>query len=134
VTVVRQLLGIEYIRLRDINEGFVPKPEASVVVIAEDEEGEICGRLMLLPILHLDGIWMREDMRNNVKGGRTAVRIEQEMMRILKEGKIREVQVDVYRDDLESYLSRMGYYKMDKIISVFRKEITNGNRTSDHSG
>lgn len=131
MTVVRQLLGIEYIRLRDINEGFIPKPEASVVVIAEDEEGEICGRLILAPILHLDGIWMREDMRDNVKGGRTAVRIEKEMMRILEEADIRAVQVDVYKPELESYLGRLGYYKMEDIISVFRKEITNGNRTRD---
>jgi len=131
---VRQLMGIEYIRLKDIEEGFVPKPEASLVVIAEDENGEICGRLMLLPILHLDGIWIREDLRDNLKGGRAAVRIEKEMMRILEEAQITGVQVDVYKPELESYLSRMGYRK-EKIISVFRKEIRNGNRNGgDHSG
>ena len=124
--VVRQLLDIEYIRLREVGQGYVPKPEGSVVVIAEDDKG-ICVRLMLLPILHLDGIWIREDLRNNPVGGRAALKVEKEMTRILEEADIKCVQVDVYRDDMEKFLGKLGYYKMDKIISVFRKEFSNGN-------
>ena len=122
---IRILPAIEYIRLKDIEEGFIPNPDGSVVVVAEDEDGEICGRIMLVPFLHLDGIWLREDKRK----GRVMIKMEKALVELMEDNDISGVQVDVYVTKMEEYLSRWGYEK-SKIISVFRKEFSNGNGRS----
>lgn len=121
-TTVRRLPDGEYDRLQEIAEGFTPTPEGSVVVVAEDEEGEICGRLMLLPLLHLDAVWIRGDKRRAT----TLARLEKKMVQVLTDAEISAIFVNVALKEMEGYLTRWGYKKMD-VISVFSKELQNGN-------
>lgn len=75
------------------------------VLVIEDEDGQICACWALIPALHAEGVWSREDMR-----GRPQVLFK--MMALLKDRVttkgFRRVFTSATSDDVRQLITRIG--------------------------
>lgn len=71
--VVRPLAPEEYSRLAGLPFTSVigiPDPQLCSVLVAENSAGEIVGLWSAMPVVHLEGLWVREDYRKTTVLGR----------------------------------------------------------------
>jgi N-acetylglutamate synthase-like GNAT family acetyltransferase len=113
---IRRLAASEFPVLATIHEGYVPDPSISVALVFK-QEGEIVGRVFLLAPTHVEGPWVREDLRGGLIGHRLMESAEQEA----KSRGITKLFAYAADDKLANYLDRMGYQKQP--FTVWAKEI-----------
>ena len=114
---VRALDPAEYPRLKDIPDGFLPDPENSRVIVAEDENGNIVGRMMLIAVAHLEGPWIAPSRRS----GSLLYRMEKQMIAEAREAGLKALLAFTQEDTNTSYLERLGWTRTN--FTVLSKEI-----------
>jgi hypothetical protein len=110
---VKRLAPDEYEKLRNVEEGYVPDPAHSIVIVAELDE-KIVGRAMLIRPFHVEGTWLDHSIRKGTVGIRMFRLLEEEVK------KIGMTKIFSYSqsDEVSGYLERMGYKKQDVTIWV----------------
>lgn len=96
----------EFPMLASISDGVVPDPKSSRAILANDENG-IAGRVFLMSPTHVEGPWVRGDLRGSTLAARLMFRAEQEA----KDCGITRLFAYAASDELADYLSRLGYKK-----------------------
>ena len=104
--VIRQLEPHEYSRL-DNHEGLggVPAPRTADYIIAEDDEGTICAFWCIIPVAHVEPVWIAPEYRNTTISGRLwrGIRTYLDKVRLSK------VYCFAATPPVASYLSRLGF-------------------------
>jgi len=113
---IERLPEDQYDSLLEIEEGYCPDPNSSIVVVAKDD-GEIVGRMFLLSLAHIEGTWINKQHRNGTIAFRMIKLMEQEAKKI----GINTLFAYSKSDDVSGYMERLGYKKTDMV--VFEKEI-----------
>ncbi len=113
---IERLSEKDFDSLLAIQEGFKPDPKNSIAVVAK-VDGEIIGRLMLLPVAHVEGAWVHQRFRNGT--------ILERMTRMI-EGQailsgISTVFVYSQSEEMDGYIERLGYHLSP--LRVFRKDL-----------
>ncbi len=102
---IRTLPAPEYPRLASIEEGTVPNPDHSIVVVAEDDDGNIVGRMMLVVVPHLERTWLAPEAR----GGTVAYRLERAICAEAEAAGLRTVFAYTTTPEHTSYMERLGW-------------------------
>ncbi len=113
---IERLPPEQFDSLEAIEEGFRPDPSSSIAVVAK-YDGEIIGRLMLLPVAHVEGAWVHERFRN----GTILERMTKEIEKQAREAGISTVFVYSQTAEMDGYIERLGYDRSP--LRVFRKEL-----------
>ena len=95
---------------RNLDPESLAWPDESVVIYAFNENNEIIGRIGALPLLHIEGVWVREDNRNSFMFQNLVNKIED----LLKEEN-RKVAMAFALDskpEMKNYLERLNYSEM----------------------
>lgn len=106
LTRIHRLRPEEYPQLRLVHEGFCPDPSISVALVAKRDE-EIVGRVFLMAPAHVEGPWVREDLRGGIIGHRLMDSAELEA----KSRGISKLFAYAADETMADYLSRLGYRK-----------------------
>lgn len=107
----------EFPVLASISDGVVPDPKSSRAILANDENG-IAGRVFLMSPTHVEGPWVRGDLRGSTLLARLMFRAEQEA----KDCGISKLFVYAANEELADYAKRLGYQK--EPYTVWTKELT----------
>lgn len=113
---VRKLEPSEYPLLELVHEGFRPDPDMSIALVVE-KDNDIVGRVFLLAPAHIEGPWVREDLRGGYVGKLLIDAAE-------KEARLRGItRLFAYAVDgqIENYLERLGFEKSP--MTVWTKEL-----------
>ena len=105
---IRQLPVEEWGRLEGHPEwnGFMPDPQTSIVVVAEDEEeGGIIGTWCMVLMPHMEGFWIHPDHR---KKSTLPVRLFRGMEQVLRENNLNVVLSWADDDKIGEYIERLG--------------------------
>jgi hypothetical protein len=81
----RKLEKDEWYRLKpifEVEEWPMPSKDLATAAVAEDEEGRICGVLILQVQLHCEPLWIREESRGSVTFRGLAGVVAEEVLRI----------------------------------------------------
>lgn len=113
--VIRLLDSAEYERLAYVEEGYVPDPDSSLALVVE-EEGKIVGRMMLIPMYHIEGTWIEQEHR----GGQILARMMKHMEDAAKSKGLTKL-LSYATPEVESYIERLGYTKQQ--LTVWAKDI-----------
>jgi N-acetylglutamate synthase-like GNAT family acetyltransferase len=113
---VERLPNDEYDSLLSIEEGYVPDPKASIVVVAKFDE-QIIGRMMLIGLKHVEGAWINKRFRC----GSILERMTKEIEDQARAAGIKTVFVYSETHDMDDYIQRLGYERSP--LRVFRKEL-----------
>lgn len=113
---VERLPDNEYDTLMSVEEGYVPDPQASIVVVAKFN-GEIVGRMMLIGVKHVEGAWINKQYRS----GTILERMTEEIEKHAREAGIKTVFAYSETHDMDGYIERLGYERSP--LRVFRKEL-----------
>jgi N-acetylglutamate synthase-like GNAT family acetyltransferase len=109
------LLPGDYAKANSIdNAGFTP--DNSIVAIVEDEASNPIGRIAIVLLPHIEGIWIHPDHRNGTIGAK----LEQAACAKLSSLGADTVLAFAIDTKLESYLERLGY---TKFATAWKKEI-----------
>lgn len=112
---IRRLEGLEYHKLNQIgDDDFIPDPEKSIAIIAENEQ-KVIGKVLLLAPAHIEGIFIEPAWRNGTVMNRLVAAVELEAR---AEG-ITKVMAYAKDTEMEHYIERLGYRRMP--ISVWAK-------------
>lgn len=113
---VKRLHASEFDLLKTIDDGFVPDPERSIAVVAENDQ-KIIGRIFLVSPMHVEGIYIEKPWRNGplMKSLVQAIELE------AKCEKISQVLVFAKDEEMADYIARLGYRKTP--YSVWTKEL-----------
>jgi N-acetylglutamate synthase-like GNAT family acetyltransferase len=114
---IQKLKTNAYDVLDTVADGVKPNPINSVVMVATDEKGEIVGRTFLLQPAHIEGVWVREDLRKQGLFTEMVAKMEQEA-RSLGITTLFAYGVNEYMD---RQIERVGYTKQP--FTVWTKEI-----------
>lgn len=114
--VIEHLKADQYGELAGVADGFVPDPKSSVALVARNDH-EIVGRVFLLTPAHLEGPWVRPDLRGTTMGKRLIDAAEE----VAKRCGVRKMFAYGASEDLENYLMRLGYKR--EPFTVWTKEI-----------
>lgn len=106
-----------YPQLATVEEGYIPDPESSIVILAKDEN-EIIGRTMLIRPWHVEGTWLKEGRRRGIVGSMMFKRMEVEA----KSEGITKLMSYAMTPEVEDYLIRLGYVK-NEAVTVWTKDI-----------
>lgn len=105
---------------RSIDPEALAWPDDSVVIYAFNENNEIIGRIGAVAILHIEGVWVREDNRSSSIFQNLVNKIEE----LLKEEN-RKVAMAFALDsnpDMKNYLERLDYSEMP--FTVYCKSLS----------
>lgn len=97
--------------MNGVEEGFVPDPDNSIAVVAEDQ-GKIVGRMFLVAMPHIEGTWIHPDKRN----GTIAYRLEKAMSEEAKRRGIPMLLAYVPTPEVAGYMQRLGYKREPYIV------------------
>lgn len=92
-------------------------PAKTITIIAEDERGHIVGRIMLVGVIHVEGIWIEPKWR----GSTIMARLVKEAEREAKELGLTQVLVFGASPEMEGYISRLGYTQMP--FTIWEKKL-----------
>lgn len=114
---IRRLPASEWNKLKDFPDGIVLPPENSRAFIAENQSGEPTGRIFVVSVAHLEGIYVDPSRRGTSLMSRLVCRAERELM------DLGATSAFAYGSDeqMENYISRLAYMK--ERWSVWRKEL-----------
>ena len=113
--VIEELNPAQFDVLRTVHEGFVP-PDGSAAIVARDG-GEIVGRVFLMAPVHVEGPWVKEDLRGHTLGYRLMEAAAQKA----KECGVSKLFAYAADATLANYLGRLGYKQ--EPFTVWTKEI-----------
>lgn len=113
---IRELSAEEFPLLGKVSDGYMPDPKQSVAIVAE-KDGQIIGRVFLMQPVHVEGTWVREDLRSGTIGKRL---MDQAELSAFTRG-ITTVFAYAVDDTLAGYLERLGYQK--SFLTVWTKEL-----------
>jgi len=102
---IRTLPTDEYPRLASVADGVVPDPEGSVVLIAENDAGEIVGRMIIVDVPHIEGTWVSPEAR----GGSLGYRLERAACEAARGLGLRKTFAFVTTVEHAGYLRRLGW-------------------------
>lgn len=102
---IRRLKSEEYPLLKNVADGFVPDPENSIAIVAEDD-GEIVGRMLLVALPHIEGTWIDPRRR---KGSLLAKMFRQ----MESEAPVPRLFAFTPTGTISGYIERLGYSKLD---------------------
>lgn len=102
--------------LAHIDDGFTPDPRYSIALIAKGGD-EVIGRVFLVAPVHVEGPWVSPLWRGSPVGKRLLDEVERQA----KELKVSKVIAYARDEQIENYLSRLGYKRMP--LTVWEKEI-----------
>lgn len=111
---IRLLQPGEFHRLASVEEGFVP-PADSLALVVENGD-QILGRLLLVSVAHMEGVWIKPELR----GGTLMRRMTREMEREAAGRGLTKL-LAFAKPDMETYIERLGYRKMP--LTVWEKEL-----------
>ena len=107
---------------RKIDPEKLPWPIDSFVSYAI-EQNEIIARLGAMPIMHLEGLWIREDRRNSLILPRLVAKVEN---KLISEGRSIAMAFAVDgRPEMADYLERLNYLEMP--LKVYSKALDKEN-------
>lgn len=112
---IEELDPAEFQSLSEVYEGFVP-PSGSVAIVAR-HRGEIAGRVFIMSPAHVEGPWVRDDLRGSLIGKRLMDAVE----RKAKERGATKLFAYAASDQLANYLLRLGYKHVP--YTVWEKEL-----------
>lgn len=113
---VERLPDEQFDTLMQIEEGYVPDPKASIVVVAKFN-GQIIGRMMLIGVKHVEGAWISDQYRSGAVLERMTAEIEKQA----REAGIRTVFAYSESHEMDGYIERLGYERSP--LRVFRKDL-----------
>ena len=113
---IRRLEEIAYHRLHQVDDGFCPPEEKSIVVVAENDHG-IIGRGCIVAPAHVEGVWVHPAWRNGYLLHRIVAALELEAR---AEG-INTMLLYAIDSEKEDYAKRLGYTHVP--LSVWRKDL-----------
>lgn len=102
---IRTLTAPEYSRLAAIADGIIPSPDDSIVIIAENESGDIIGRMFLVDVPHIEGTWVADSER----GGTVGFRLERAMCKAAAGLRLKKTFAFVTTAEHANYLLRLGW-------------------------
>jgi N-acetylglutamate synthase-like GNAT family acetyltransferase len=111
---IKRLAPAEYEQLRNVEEGYVPDPAHSIVIMALNEK-EIIGRVLLIRPFHIEGTWIDPRFRRGTVGIRMFRLLEEEA----KQAGLVKIFSYAQSSEVEGYLERMKYEKIP--VSVWTK-------------
>jgi N-acetylglutamate synthase-like GNAT family acetyltransferase len=114
--VIEHLKSEEYPQLAAVADGYVPDPKTSVTLVVRDQNG-IVGRVFLISPVHVEGPWVRQDLRGSMVAGKLMLEAEN----VAKRSGIRKMFAYGASEELEDYLERLGYKR--EPLTVWTKEI-----------
>jgi hypothetical protein len=117
MTMIKVLSADEWDILKEADDHFAFDPSMSLAVAAIDPAGHLCGRTFIVNIPHLEGFWLRSDTRNGTVGHSLELRAVQE----LRDHDARKVFAYAVNSEIEGYLRRLGYSKLN--FTIWQKEI-----------
>jgi hypothetical protein len=113
---LRRLEPAQFNVLKGIHEGFCPDSRTSIAIVAEDSS-ELVGRIFLMSPAHLEGPWVREDLRGSMLLKRLVDRAEEEAL----EAGVTNLFAYSNSEQLADYLKRLGYE--DTGMTVWSKNL-----------
>jgi hypothetical protein len=114
---IRVLRSDEYEILKRFPDGIVPDPQASLTVIAEDDAGELAGRLMVFIVPHVEGPFIFPKYRN----GLLLRRMEEKILESARSWGLKKLFAFAADEQMEDYCNRSGWRKVP--FTVWEKEI-----------
>lgn len=114
--VIRALAPEEYGCLTQVEEGVVPDPENSRVVVAIDND-KVVGRAMIVAMPHLEGTWVAPDAR----GGTVGYRLERAVCEEAREAGLKKLMAFSTDPKHTQYLQRLGWRA--ETYTVLSKEL-----------
>ena len=106
----------EYPELLKIADGIAPDPASSVAIVARDENGP-AGRIFLIAPVHVEGIWVREDLRGNGLWRELVDRAEYEAKKL----NLKTLCAYGVSEEMNHLIERCGYERTPLV--VWRKEL-----------
>lgn len=101
--------------LSTVQEGFMPRCDKSIVIVAK-HDAVVVGRLLLVSPAHVEGAWIREDYRS----GLLLKNMMDEMERQAKKEGLAKLMA--YGNPInEDYLSRLGF--LQRPVTVWEKKL-----------
>ena len=113
---VERLPDEQFDSLMQVEEGYVPDPKASIVVVARFD-GQIIGRMMLIGVKHVEGAWINDQFRSGV----VLERMTQELEKHAREAGIKTVFAYSETHEMDGYITRLGYERSP--LRVYRKDL-----------
>lgn len=113
--IIERLKDAEFDALLTVQDGFRPNPDNSIVVVAR-QDAEIVGRLMLLPVAHVEGAWVDDRFRN----GALLERMTRELEKHAKGMGLHTIFAYSDTEFMDDYIERLGYQRTP--LRVFRKD------------
>lgn len=103
-------------------------PPEFAFVAAFDSHG-LAGRMGMVPLPHIEGTWVRPDLR----GSRTGIKLLREIEKIVSDSGRTHVWAFAYDEqpEIRSYYERMGYVKMP--LTVWVKDLTQESKPDKQS-
>jgi N-acetylglutamate synthase-like GNAT family acetyltransferase len=114
---IQKLRTNAYDVLDTVAGGEKPNPTNSVVMVATDEKGEVIGRIFLLTPAHIEGVWVKEQYRNQGIFTEMVGKMEQEA----KTYGITTLFAYGVNEYMDRQIERLGYKKQP--FTVWTKEI-----------
>lgn len=112
---VERLPDEEFPLLKNIEEGFVP-PKDSIVLVAKVGD-EIVARMFLLGVAHVEGTWIKPEVRSGILLKRLMNRMEEEARKI----GITTLLAYSESDEVDSYLERLHFSRSP--LHIWKKEV-----------
>lgn len=119
---VRALEPAEYSRLAAIEEGTVPDPANSIAIVAEDDAGNIVGRMLLFAVAHVERTWIAPAARSGTLG----VRMERELCREATDAGLDTIYAFTTNDTHTEYMQRLGWQPTG--FTVLTKSVKRGEK------
>jgi len=106
---------MDYPILQSVEDGLVPDPKISMAIIAEND-GDIVGRVFLVAPTHIEGIWVKPQLRGSTLGARMMEEAERQakicgISRLIAYGTM----------DTEVYLHRLKFRR--EALTVWVKDL-----------
>lgn len=101
----RTLPAEEYPRLASVADGIIPDPDGSVVIVAENDAGEIIGRMIIVDVPHIEGTWVAPEAR----GGSVGARLEKAACQAAVALGLKKTFAFVTNSEHAGYLRRLGW-------------------------
>lgn len=116
MTELRTLPKEEFGRLAELYDGFVPNPQYSIAIVAEEGE-RIVARIFLLAPVHIEGPWIAEEARCGTLAQRLVNRAEREA----RACGLNRLFAYAINPEIEDYLARLGFSQQP--MTVWAKHI-----------
>jgi predicted N-acetyltransferase YhbS len=114
---IQKLRTNAYDVLDTVADGEKPNPINSVVMVATDDKGEVIGRVFMLCPAHIEGVWVKEELRKQGIFSEMVARMEQEARTL----GITTLFAYGVNDYMNRQIERVGYTKRD--FTVWTKEL-----------